>query len=248
MRLPFFKNIIPYDSIYVNSKFQKFIFGVKAVKILISASELKKDFDQYTIVDLRMGAAHSAGHIAGAISLPVGDPPLKDGTGFIDKADWAALLGNRGVSSDSKIVAYDDGTTGRAVARFWYIAKHYGHKDVFILNGGFGAAGGLPISSFAQKATPAKYVARTTPGYLFDIDQILENYDKITFLDTRTIEEFVGTELRGNPRGGHIRGAIFAAMDNFFADEAGQSFANPKKLAQTIHNMGVRKEDFIVAY
>ena len=219
------------------------------MKILISAKELLDNFDRYTIIDLRSKQEYSIAHIEGAVSLPAGDAPFKTGAELVAGAGWAAALGRCGITRNTGLVVYDDGASGRAVARFWYAAKHYGHEDVLILNGGFGAAAGiLSISADVPEITPAIYTTEVTPGYILDLDGVLANYDRATFLDVRSPEEFMGSDLRGNPRGGHIRDAVLAVMDNFFADEPGQSFANPMKLAQAVNNLGVSKEDFIVTY
>ena len=216
--------------------------------MLINAKDLLANFDQYKIIDLRSKAEYDAAHIKGAVSLHAGDAPFKIGAGFPSDVQWAMLLGSRGVGNDAKIVAYDDGASGRAVARFWYIAKHYGHEDVFILNGGLHVSADLPLTTDVPEIIPAIYTINTTLNYIIGKDGILANFDEITFLDVRSPEEFAGTDLRDNPRGGHLRGAISVVMDNFFADMPGQSFASPEKLAQTINNLGVRKEDFIVTY
>jgi len=219
------------------------------LKILISASDLRKNFEKYTIVDLRSKQEYDTAHIKGAVSLPVGDAPLKtDDGGFPSAGNWAGLLGGLGITRDAKIVAYDDGKSGRAVARFWYVAKYYGHGEVLILNGGFSAATALPMSADAAKITPSIYATNITEGYIFGLNEVLENYGKMKFLDVRTMEEFTGDDLRDNPRGGHLRGAILAPVDNFFADAPGQSFASPDKLAQAMTRLGIRKEDFIVTY
>ena len=219
------------------------------MKILIGAKELADNFKQYTIIDLRSKQEYDAAHIEGAVSLPAGDVPFKAGVELVAKADWAAALGRCGITRDTKLVVYDDGASGRAVARFWYAAKHYGHGDVLILNGGFGAAAGvLPVSADVPEVMPAIYATKVTPGYILNLDGVLANYDRAVFLDVRTPEEFMGSDLRGGPRGGHIRGAVLAVMDNFFADKPGQSFANPIKLAQAVNELGVGKEDFIVTY
>jgi len=216
---------------------------------LINAKELRDNLAQYTIVDLRSKREYDTAHILGAVSLPAGDAPFKTTIGPPDVATWASSLGRCGITHDTPLVVYDDGASGRAVARFWYVAKYYGHSNVFILNGGFGAAlGMLPTSTDAPQVTPAIYTPVLTLGYILDLRGAMDNYGKATFLDVRSPEEYAGTELRGNPRGGHIPGAILAVMDNFFADAPGQSFADPKKLAQTMANLGMRKSDFIITY
>ena len=222
------------------------------MRILIDAKELLDNPDRCTLLDLRGKNEYDTAHISGAVSLPAGNLPFKAGVGLITETDWAALLGGCGIGSrDAKIVAYDDGTTCRGVARFWHVAKHYGHGDVFILNGGFPAASGvLPLSHLAEATyvTPAVYTTKVTPGYFINLDDILANHGKFKLLDTRAPEEYDGSNRYGNPRGGHIHGATLAVMSNFFSDELGQSFANPTKLAQTMNNLGIRKSDFIVAY
>ncbi|MCL2574633.1 MAG: rhodanese-like domain-containing protein [Defluviitaleaceae bacterium] len=217
--------------------------------ILIDSNELLVNIGQYTIIDLRSKAEYDTAHIEGAVSLPVADALLKTEDGGFPAADeWAVIMGGLGICDDTKIVAYDDGVSGRAVARFWYVAKHYGHREVRILNGGFGAAAGLAISHSVTEIMPAVYTPKATSGYLLELDGVLKNLDDAALLDVRSTEEYLGGELRGNPRGGHIRGAKLVTMDNFFADAPHQSFASPEKLAQTMDNLGIHKQDLIVAY
>ena len=51
---------------------------------------------------------------------------------------WAFLLGNRGVSFENTIVFYDDFVGNTSVRGFWML-ELFGHKDVHVLDGGYGA-------------------------------------------------------------------------------------------------------------
>jgi len=224
------------------------------MSILIEPKQLAAGLGRCTVIDLRSTQDYDTAHIQGAVSLPAdfnaGAAPFKTTVGYPDPVSWAAALGGCGVCNDSVIVAYDDGDSGRAAARFWFVARQYGHRSgVYILNGGFDAAAKyLPITTDAPRIVPAIYTPIETPGNLLDLNDILPNFDRLIFLDVRSYEEYIGTDLRNNPRGGHIRGAILLDMKNFFADAPGQSFASPKKLEQTMTQLGIRKTDYLVTY
>jgi len=219
------------------------------MKILISANELLDNLSQYTIIDLRSESAYGAGHIAGAISLPVGNIPLKSGAQIVTETNWASYMGSCGVRSEDTLLVYDNGITSRAVSRFWYVAKYYGHENVFILNGGFDAARDIvPVTEDVPEIIPAIYTPKVTQGYILDLNGVMINRDNAVLLDVRSVEEFSGSDRYGNPRNGHINGAVLAVLGNFVPDEPGQSYANPEKLAHSMNKLGVQKEDFIIAY
>ncbi|PKH37702.1 thiosulfate/3-mercaptopyruvate sulfurtransferase [Nocardioides alpinus] len=80
--------------------------------------------------------AYDKGHIRGAIKLDwttdLQDQVRRD---FVNKAQFEALLSERGVSNDDTVVLYGGNNNWFAAYAYWYF-KLYGHQDVKLLDGG----------------------------------------------------------------------------------------------------------------
>src|SRR6478609_3359168 len=80
--------------------------------------------------------AYDKGHIEGAIKLDwttdLQDQVRRD---FVNKAQFEALLSERGVSNDDTVVLYGGNNNWFAAYAYWYF-KLYGHQDVKLLDGG----------------------------------------------------------------------------------------------------------------
>jgi thiosulfate/3-mercaptopyruvate sulfurtransferase len=81
-------------------------------------------------------SAYDKGHIRGAIKLDwttdLQDQVRRD---FVNKAQFEALLSERGVSNDDTVVLYGGNNNWFAAYAYWYF-KLYGHQDVKLLDGG----------------------------------------------------------------------------------------------------------------
>lgn len=80
--------------------------------------------------------AYDKGHIRGAIKLDwttdLQDQVRRD---FVSKAQFEALLSERGVSNDDRVVLYGGNNNWFAAYAYWYF-KLYGHNDVKLMDGG----------------------------------------------------------------------------------------------------------------
>src|SRR5690606_835436 len=80
--------------------------------------------------------AYDKGHIKGAIKLDwtvdLQDQVRRD---FLDKAQFEALLSDRGVANDDTVILYGGNNNWFAAYAYWYF-KLYGHRDVKLLDGG----------------------------------------------------------------------------------------------------------------
>ncbi len=81
-------------------------------------------------------SAYDKGHIRGAIKLDwttdLQDQVRRD---FVNKAQFEALLSERGVSNDDTVVLYGGNNNWFAAYAYWYFTL-YGHRDVKLLDGG----------------------------------------------------------------------------------------------------------------
>ncbi|WP_183360933.1 sulfurtransferase [Geomonas limicola] len=181
--------------------------------LLVTGESLQQSLGtNLVIIDARSAAAYAAGHIPGAINLQHSAFWTK-GSGLKDSSVVAGLLGAAGISRDRKIVVYDDTTAswGSAGRVFWML-EYLGCQDAHILNGGWNrwsaenrsvqtTAVTLPAATFTpQVNAAAKSDSAHIATRLFDRD--------FAVIDTRTDEEYLGWQLYGETRGGHIPKAV----------------------------------------
>ena len=160
---------------------------------------------------------YETGHIPGAVKIDwhtdLNDPVERD---YIDGAEFAALLGGKGISRDTTIVVYGDKSNWWAAYALWVFTL-FGHEDVRLLDGGrakWEADGG------EYTTVPSTPVAVDYPVVERD-DSVIRAYkdDVLAHLgqpmiDVRSPEEFSGERTtapaypeEGALRAGHIPGA-----------------------------------------
>ena len=149
--------------------------------------------------------------------------------------DIAAELG---ISRNAAVVAYDD-VGGLNAARFWWVMNLYGKSHVRVLRKGwYGAVSdGFSVSiapdvgaaKFAQGlAAEDPFVAREQEGWRATLQDVAEASAggagaAAQLLDVRSHGEWDGSDLRGNPRGGHLPGSLHLPhsklTNGFFCEE-----------------------------
>lgn len=171
------------------------------------------------IADVRGPNAHARSHIPGSIPLVLGSPPPStEEEGLLELAEEVALrLRRQGVSSEVRLVLYDDGGCVGATAA-QTMAELAGHPRVAILLGGIGAyAGELAMGT----VYPPKVREELTPNLKAiatraEIAARLAD-DSLTLIDVRRPEEFSGKAGAAcDPRQGHIPKARHLEVDRLF--------------------------------
>ncbi|KHL18867.1 thiosulfate/3-mercaptopyruvate sulfurtransferase [Mumia flava] len=106
---------------------------------LVTAEWVEEHLSDPTVVLVEVDedtTAYDKGHIAGAIKLDwkedLQDPVRRD---FVNKAQFEALLSERGISNDDTVVLYGGNNNWFAAYAYWYFTL-YGHADVKLLDGG----------------------------------------------------------------------------------------------------------------
>jgi thiosulfate/3-mercaptopyruvate sulfurtransferase len=106
---------------------------------LVTAQWVEDNLDTDGVVLIEVDedtTAYDKGHIRGAIKLDwttdLQDQVRRD---FVNKAQFEALLSERGVSNDDTVVLYGGNNNWFAAYAYWYF-KLYGHSDVKLLDGG----------------------------------------------------------------------------------------------------------------
>ncbi len=159
------------------------------------------------IVALMPEADFDKGHIPGAVQVDYPQLNLGD-TSSTAIATWEsgmdALLTSLGISNDSTVVVYDNGT--HYAPRLWWVLQERSHQQpVGVLDGGLAAwqANGGEVETGPVSAKPAAtpYVGSTNSAVLATKSDVLASLDdsSVVLVDARTAEEYAA---------GHIPGAI----------------------------------------
>jgi thiosulfate/3-mercaptopyruvate sulfurtransferase len=203
------------------------------------------------VIDLRPPDAFAAGHIPGAVHLDLWgvslidtDPaPLKAFMWMIDH-----LFQLRGVDQSTPVVVYDEQSGMRAARAFWFL-EYFGHPDVKVLDGGFGAwvHAGLPVTRDAAPATQSTWTGTPQERTLAtwrDVKARLGN-PNVVIVDTRSIEEHNGTLVRAK-RGGRIPGAVHVEWTRNLAADG--RFKPADELRAIYQAAGVTPDKEVVTY
>jgi thiosulfate/3-mercaptopyruvate sulfurtransferase len=133
---------------------------------------------------------------------------------------FAASMETLGVGSGDRIVVYDNSQT-RTAARGWFMLRHFGARDVAVLDGGFQkwTAEGRPTESGEPPPRTARFAAKPNDSEIVTKQQILSGEVMTPILDARGAGRFEGAEPDPRPgvERGHIPGACnlpFAALYN----------------------------------
>jgi thiosulfate/3-mercaptopyruvate sulfurtransferase len=164
-------------------------------------------------------AAYQNGHLPGAIGwnwqTDLNDRVQRD---IVSGREFAELNRRAGIRPGDTVVFYGDNNNWFAAWAFWQF-KHYGHKDVRLLNGGrkkWELENRLLTTESRAPALPSNYPIPTPDqsvrAYRRDVEATLDS-DRVNLVDVRSPDEFIG-KINAPPglketaqRSGHIPGA-----------------------------------------
>jgi thiosulfate/3-mercaptopyruvate sulfurtransferase len=219
--------------------------------MLIEPADLEKKLKQpdLRILDTRSAADYSKGHVPGALWVDVKswqDLGKKDGS-FQDAKGWGKQIGVLGISHDTQVIVY--GSSMPDTARVWWILKYLGIQKVTVLNGGWELWTKEKRSTDTDvlKHTEVKFEPKFQTDRLEEIDSLKKSVgtDKVTVVDTRTVDEFTGKDVRGK-RGGHIPGAKHLEWKELLAQDG--RFKSSEQLRELFKQRGIVPDQTTVCY
>ena len=148
--------------------------------------------------------------------------------------DFIKTLGKLGIDKNSHVVIYDDKNGANAAARFWWMLRAVGHKNVQVLNGGLQVAQNqnYPLSSVEEYYPETKYISdyqdwQLPQVWIDDVKKASQDSDSM-IVDVRESQRFDGIMEPIDVVAGHIPNAQnFPFIDNL--DEKGL-FKSPEVL------------------
>lgn len=200
---------------------------------------------------------YATGHIPGALKLDwhvdLNDPVTRD---YVDGAQFAQVLGARGVRRETPVVIYGDKSNWWAAYALWVFTL-FGHDDVRLLDGGRAkwVAEGRELTREVPTASSVEYpvVERDDAPIRAFKDDVLAHLGK-PLVDVRSPGEFSGELLHmpdypqeGAMRGGHIPGAASVPWARAANDDG--TFRSRSELEQIyLAEQGLSPDDDVVAY
>lgn len=201
---------------------------MKNVVTLKTLAEHLNDPD-WVVVDCRFQlgqpgagqAAYEQEHISGAVYMDLekdmsGEKTAHGGRHPLpDLGPFSQKLGRIGIDDTVKVVAYDD-QDGAMAARFWWMLRFLGHREVYVLEAGFARwkAEGYPVSNERTPDRKSKNFSAKIQTEMMvsmeDVRQRLGRTDTV-LIDSRDKARYRGANEPIDPVAGHIPGAV-----NFF--------------------------------
>jgi thiosulfate/3-mercaptopyruvate sulfurtransferase len=145
--------------------------------------------------------------VEGLRTVPIGDwvrHALNSRSGLDDTAYWGAAFRRLGLGPDALTVVVDDGRMTEA-ARVWFMLQYFG-LPAAVLNGGAGVLDVAPSQAQDYNGQLVLVPGSGSVG-LRDRDTLKDELARVQVFDARTEAEYLGHDLKGNSRGGHLPGA-----------------------------------------
>ena len=138
-----------------------------------------------------------------------------------DPREFGDAVGQLGIGRDDRIVVYDNSPT-RTAARGWFMFRHFGARQVAILDGGFQkwTAEGRPTESGPPDPQARLFDAEARGDEVVTKQQLLAGIDA-PMIDARSKGRFDGSEADPRPgvAPGHIPGARNLPFAAFYRED-----------------------------
>ena len=184
-------------------------------------------------------AEYEASHIPGARFLDIDEVADRSNPAphmLPSAQDFAAAMAGLGIASDDRIVVYDN-SPHRTAARGWFTFRHFGAREVAILDGGFQKwiAEGRPVETGTRSAS-ATFAASERTDLVSKQDLLAESP---LVVDARSAARFEGSEPepRAGLASGHIPGARSLPMPKLYNEDG--TFRSPEELRALFAEAGV---------
>lgn len=228
-----------------------------AVQWVVSPAEAKSLIQQgATVLDARSSGLQRQGIIAGSIAVnwqQFSQPSRAERGMLLSHAQLTQALRAVGISNHRPVVVLADplqgwGEDGRIV----WMLRSLGHSQAVLVDGGYAAAvaTGIPIESVIAKnaATPGDFTVQRRIDWEITRDELKQNLQtaQATIIDVREPREFDGSTPYGEPRAGHIPGAVHFYYRELL-DENGKILPRSAILAK-LQTKGISPNTQIIAY
>jgi thiosulfate/3-mercaptopyruvate sulfurtransferase len=217
---------------------------------LVDARWLRQHLDDVDVrvIDFRwylMGRSgrdeYSKGHIPGAVFVDLEAVTGKQGGGrrpLPTTAQFEDEMSAAGVSSDTRVVVYDDATVAPTASRLWFLLGLFGHKAQAVLDGGL-KAWGSPLETDTPSVRPGDFrAADPDTSRVLDYQEV-RRLKGVPLLDARLGERYRGETEPIDPKAGHIPGAINLPYTQVVKPDG--TFKSPDDLRRQYRALGAER-------
>ena len=228
--------------------------------LLIDTDSLQKQLGKpgLVVIDVRGDAAYEyGGHIPGAVHTTwhrFSDPnAVAKGLLDPDNKRMEQKMRDLGLSEDSEIVIYSNpfdnwGDEGR----MYWMLEYFGHTKMRILDGGWvkWITEQRPFEHGRVTPKLGNFTVKPAGHTMITKDElralVKQSQSDLKILDARSLEEFLGKEVSGIPRPGHIPYALHVAWNGFLNTDA--TVKDLPAIKASLEDKGLSPENDIVCY
>lgn len=203
------------------------------------------------VIDMR-NRGYADGHIPGAVFVDNNwiRNPKAPPTFLPTPAEFEALMSRLGISSTTRVVAYDD-RGGLYAARLWWLLNHYGHANAALLDGGWNkwSAEQRPTSADVPKPAAAVFTVKPGTVKVATADDVKAAINKpgVKLVDARTQGEIDGKDLRNIKRGGFIESSVPVYWEDTM-DPVTKAMKPAAELVTLYRDKGILPSDQVTVY
>jgi thiosulfate/3-mercaptopyruvate sulfurtransferase len=224
-------------------------------KVFLTVAEARDKIAAGAIVyDQRPPAAYATEHVQGAISFDWKAFAIPEKNGIVKEtaAELEQVARSLGLTKGRPVVLYGDwGASASSTSRAYWTLEYIGHSDVYLLNGDFEALKAAGVAVDAVPVTPSvgDFEVKLRPQIRATFQEMVAatTNGEAVIVDTRSEGEFEGTDLRGNPRGGHVPGAVHIEWTRAL-DLEGKQLISDEALRTLLESNGVVPGKYVVGY
>jgi thiosulfate/3-mercaptopyruvate sulfurtransferase len=201
-------------------------------------------------------SAYDKGHIRGAVKIDwkkdLQDPVRRD---FVDRAGFAKLLSERGISNDDTVILYGGNNNWFAAYAYWYF-KLYGHQNVRLLDGGrkkWELESRELVTDVPHRAATSYQATDQDTAIRAFRDEVVAAIGSKNLVDVRSPDEFAGRLLapahlpqEQAQRGGHVPTARNVPWSKAAEDDG--TFKSDEALRTLYRDAGVDFGTDTIAY
>lgn len=227
------------------------VISLNAQSLRVEPEYLSKHMNEYKILDVRTKDTYNDGHIKGALNFPIGltYEHIKNNGKLTNPVKMQKILQRLGLTTDSKIVIYDNGDFFDASRLFWSL-EVYGFTNVKLLNTGYDNwdLSSYPISTDTPNVKKSNYIVKIDNSKLATkfTTQIATKNPNQLIIDARAADAYKGKKSSAK-RFGHIPNAQnYPASHNINYEDNKQTLQAIPKLKEIYKNVDKSKK--IVLY
>lgn len=228
--------------------------------LLIDTETLENQLGQpgLAIIDVRGNAAYEfGGHIPGAVHTTWHDysDPKAVAKGLLDPdmKRMESKIRALGINHDTQVVIYSNpfdnwGDEGRM---FWML-EYLGHKNLRILDGGWvkWVEERRPFEHGRTSPKPGNFTVQVDDRVAIMKDElkgiVKDPHPDTVIVDARSLEEYLGKDMTGIPRAGHVPSAIHVAWNGFLNKNA--TVKDLTMIQASLEDKGLQSTHHVICY